>query len=170
VETQHLQQYHDPFVAVVIDPIRTMSNGRVEIGAFRTYPTDHKAQAWSSSGGDQIIPQDKAADFGAHAERYYGLDVSYYKSTMDTLLLSDIWNKYWVTTLSANPLLENREYGTQQIKDLAVKINETRKTSENKLQTLRASRSRTEEEAQLEKLAQAATKVEHHQKTGPRPA
>jgi COP9 signalosome complex subunit 5 len=32
------QQYQEPFVAVVIDPNRTMSAGKVEIGAFRTYP------------------------------------------------------------------------------------------------------------------------------------
>lgn len=40
VNTQMLnQQYQEPFVAVVIDPNRTMSAGKVEIGAFRTYPT-----------------------------------------------------------------------------------------------------------------------------------
>lgn len=43
VSTQMLnQQYQEPFVAVVIDPNRTMSAGKVEIGAFRTYPTVRK--------------------------------------------------------------------------------------------------------------------------------
>lgn len=32
------QMFQDPFLAVVIDPNRTISAGRVEIGAFRTYP------------------------------------------------------------------------------------------------------------------------------------
>jgi len=31
-----------PMVAIVVDPIRTMSTGRVDIGAFRTYPEDFK--------------------------------------------------------------------------------------------------------------------------------
>ena len=39
VGTQHTQQVHmDPFLAIVIDPHRTIAAGKVEIGAFRTYP------------------------------------------------------------------------------------------------------------------------------------
>jgi len=32
------QMYLDPFLAIVIDPNRTISAGKVEIGAFRAYP------------------------------------------------------------------------------------------------------------------------------------
>lgn len=32
------QQYQEPWVAIVVDPIRTMSAGKVNLGAFRTYP------------------------------------------------------------------------------------------------------------------------------------
>ena len=32
------QQYSDPFLAIVVDPHRTIAAGKVEIGAFRTYP------------------------------------------------------------------------------------------------------------------------------------
>lgn len=32
------QGFNDPFLAVVIDPNRTISAGKVDIGAFRTYP------------------------------------------------------------------------------------------------------------------------------------
>jgi len=32
------QQYQEPFLAIVIDPTRTISAGKVNIGAFRTYP------------------------------------------------------------------------------------------------------------------------------------
>ena len=32
------QQYLDPFLAIVVDPHRTIAAGKVEIGAFRTYP------------------------------------------------------------------------------------------------------------------------------------
>ena len=30
--------FQDPFVAIVIDPVRTISAGKVNLGAFRTYP------------------------------------------------------------------------------------------------------------------------------------
>jgi len=29
------QQFQEPFLAVVVDPVRTMASGKVEIGAFR---------------------------------------------------------------------------------------------------------------------------------------
>ena len=32
------QQYVDPFLAIVVDPHRTIAAGKVEIGAFRTFP------------------------------------------------------------------------------------------------------------------------------------
>lgn len=38
VTTQLNNQIFDPFLAVVIDPNRTVSAGKVEIGAFRAYP------------------------------------------------------------------------------------------------------------------------------------
>ena len=48
VNTQMQQQmYSDPFAAVVIDPDRTISAGKVEIGAFRTYPEDYKPESTS---------------------------------------------------------------------------------------------------------------------------
>ena len=39
VGTQAIQQqYQEPFLAIVVDPHRTIAAGKVEIGAFRTYP------------------------------------------------------------------------------------------------------------------------------------
>ena len=43
VATQMLnQQFQEPWLAVVIDPTRTVSAGKVEIGAFRSYPEGYK--------------------------------------------------------------------------------------------------------------------------------
>ncbi|KAK2066854.1 hypothetical protein P8C59_000635 [Phyllachora maydis] len=136
VSTQHLQQqFNDPFVAVVIDPDRTVSANKVEIGAFRTYPETYKPAAEpagsSSAGGArtavdrdgyQSVPLNKADDFGAHSSRYYSLEVEHFKSTLDSRLLELLWNKYWVQTLAQNPLLTNREYGAKQMLDLANRV------------------------------------------------
>jgi len=123
VGTQHTQQtFSDPFLAVVIDPDRTISAGKVEIGAFRTYPEDYKPDDATTSDGYQTIPLAKAEDFGAHASRYYSLEVSHFKSSLDSHLLELLWNKYWVQTLSQNPLLTNREYSSKQMLDLSEKI------------------------------------------------
>ncbi|SAM04713.1 hypothetical protein [Absidia glauca] len=125
VGTQSLnQQYQEPFVAVVIDPSRTMSAGKVEIGAFRTYPKGYKP-ADGEPSEYQTIPLDKIEDFGVHAKEYYPLEISHFKSSLDSQLLEVLWNKYWVHTLSQSPLLTNREYAVKQMADLAQKLEQT---------------------------------------------
>ncbi|EDV23539.1 uncharacterized protein TRIADDRAFT_27810 [Trichoplax adhaerens] len=124
VSTQMLNQtYQDPFVAIVIDPIRTMSSGKVSLGAFRTYSKDYVPKDEGRSEY-QTIPLNKIEDFGVHCKRYYSLDVTYFKSSLDGKLLELLWNKYWVSTLSSSSLLNNAEYTTQQIVDLSEKLDQ----------------------------------------------
>ena len=133
VSTQAMQQtFNDPFVAIVVDPDRTISAGKVEIGAFRTYPENYKALDGSSAAatadGFQSVPLNKADDFGAHSSRYYSLEIEHFKSSLDAHLLDLLWNKYWVQTLSQSPLLTNRDYENKQILDLGQKIKEATAT------------------------------------------
>lgn len=121
------QKYEDPFVAIVVDPDRTISAGKVEIGAFRCYPDGYVPPDAQGDGvGNASVPMAKAADFGAHASKYYPLEVEHFKSGLDASLLQALWNKYWVQTLSASPLLTNREYGTKQIAEVAGKLDQVR--------------------------------------------
>ncbi|CAK9136839.1 unnamed protein product [Ilex paraguariensis] len=115
------QQFQEPFLAVVIDPTRTVSAGKVEIGAFRTYPEDYKPPDEPVSEY-QTIPLNKIEDFGVHCKQYYALDITYFKSSLDCRLLDLLWNKYWVNTLSSSPLLGNGDYVAGQISDLAEKL------------------------------------------------
>ncbi|KAI9568652.1 JAB1/Mov34/MPN/PAD-1 ubiquitin protease-domain-containing protein [Boletus coccyginus] len=122
VDTQmNNQQFQDPFVAVVIDPNRTISAGKVDIGAFRTYPKDYTPPT-SSASEYQSIPLAKIEDFGAHANQYYQLEVEIFKSSLDEELLGLLWNKYWVNTLSGSNLISNRAYAVSQIADLHQKL------------------------------------------------
>lgn len=69
VNTQLNQQtYMEPFVAVVIDPDRTISAGKVDIGAFRTYPEGQRAPE-THDEEYQTIPLSKIEDFGAHSSQ-----------------------------------------------------------------------------------------------------
>ena len=134
VQTQALQQLLEPSVAVVIDPERTMSGGRVDVGAFRTYPEANalntgggkSGKSTGGGGGGQsggtIVPEDKAGDFGAHADKYYALEVSYFKPTLDTRLLAGLRSRYWVQTLTGNQLAANNEFANRQMADLAAKL------------------------------------------------
>ena len=62
------QQFQEPFLAVVIDPTRTVSAGKVEIGAFRTYPEGYKPPDEPVSEY-QTIPLNKIEDFGVHCKQ-----------------------------------------------------------------------------------------------------
>ncbi|KAH9426392.1 LOW QUALITY PROTEIN: COP9 signalosome subunit 5 [Dermatophagoides pteronyssinus] len=125
VSTQMLnQQFQEPFVAIVIDPIRTMSAGKVCLGAFRTYPKGYKPP---DEGPEeyQSIPLNKIEDFGVHCKHYYSLEVSYFKSSLDNRILDSLWNKYWVNTLSSSSLITSHDYHIRQIQDLAEKLENT---------------------------------------------
>ncbi|KAI0360499.1 Mov34-domain-containing protein [Trametes cingulata] len=115
------QKFQDPFVAVVIDPNRTISAGKVDIGAFRTYPEGYTPPDAGSSEY-QSIPLNKIEDFGVHANQYYPLEVQIFKSTLDAELLGLLWNKYWVNTLSQSALISNRAYAASQLADLHQKL------------------------------------------------
>ncbi|KAF8635771.1 hypothetical protein AX17_003859 [Amanita inopinata Kibby_2008] len=122
VNTQmNSQKYQDPFVAVVIDPNRTISAGKVDIGAFRTYPENYTPPN-SGNSEYQSIPLNKIEDFGVHANQYYQLSVEIFKSSLDNDLLAMLWNKYWVNTLSQSPLISNRAYAVSQLTDLHQKL------------------------------------------------
>lgn len=125
VTTQTTQQaFLDPFLAVVVDPNRTISAGKVDIGAFRTYPEGYKSKD-SQDSEYQTIPLSKIEDFGAHSSQYYPLVIEHFKSSLDEKLLGLLWNKYWVSTLAQSPLFTNRDYSSKQMLDLAAKIKKT---------------------------------------------
>ena len=164
VSTQmNMQSFQDPYLAVVIDPDRTISAGKVEIGAFRTFPGSYKPP----KGGEdnyQSIPLAKIEDFGAHASRYYSLEVSHYKSTLDTRLLELLWNKYWVSTLSQSPLFANRDYSNKQMQDLSQKMRnaETGVHAHSR----GGSRGLDYKDTQLEKIIKDSNKIAGEEVTG----
>lgn len=123
-------QGQDPWLAIVIDPVRTMASGKVEIGAFRTYPEGYKPPDEGPSEY-QTIPLSKIEDFGVHANQYYSLDITYFKSIVDSHLLDLLWNKYWVNTLSSSPLIANRDFISGQISDIAEKIEQAENQVKN---------------------------------------
>ncbi|TKY74640.1 COP9 signalosome complex subunit 5b [Spatholobus suberectus] len=161
VSTQMLnQQFQEPFLAVVIDPTRTVSAGKVEIGAFRTYPEGYKPPDEPISEY-QTIPLNKIEDFGVHCKQYYALDITYFKSSLDSHLLDLLWNKYWVNTLSSSPLLGNGDYVAGQISDLAEKLEQ----AENQLAHSRfgpliaPAPRKKEEESPLAKITRDSAKI-----------
>ncbi|KAJ8904763.1 hypothetical protein NDN08_001279 [Rhodosorus marinus] len=119
-QRQH-QDYSDPWVAIVVDPIRTMSSGKVDIGAFRTYKKDYQPRQEMLSS-HQVIPLEKIAEYGHHHSKYYKLEIKCFKSKLDASLLEAVWNRFWASTLSTSPLLEDRAQLARQITDLSKRM------------------------------------------------
>ncbi|CAJ0558062.1 unnamed protein product, partial [Mesorhabditis spiculigera] len=112
----------EPWVAVVIDPLRTMSAGKVDIGAFRTYPKGYKPPEERGGANEyQSVPLHKIEDFGVHCKQYYSLDVTFFKSALDDKVLKSMFNTYWINSLRASPIFANSDYINAQLSDLAGK-------------------------------------------------
>ncbi|KAI8443992.1 JAB1/Mov34/MPN/PAD-1 ubiquitin protease-domain-containing protein [Phakopsora pachyrhizi] len=125
------QTYTDPFVAIVIDPNRTVSAGRVDIGAFRTFPEGYVPDQKDREDEEyQSIPLNKIEDFGAHSNSYYSLEIEHFKSSSDSKILDLLWKKYWMMTLSQSSLLSNRAYTTSQIQDMTAKLSRSESSAQ----------------------------------------
>ena len=137
VNTQMLyQKVQEPFLAIVIDPKRTMSAGKVEIGCFRTYSEPHIQKLEAEMQGEKqkgtfSVPMDKIEEMGTHYHKYYQLECSFFKSKLDDQMLARLWNEYWLATLSASPLLSNQKQITNQIIDLNSKVAQASSESGN---------------------------------------
>ncbi|CAI7849313.1 unnamed protein product, partial [Closterium sp. NIES-54] len=112
-----LRKVSQQLVPLVGETLARGVGSYVEIGAFRTYPKGYKPPDEPPSEY-QTIPLNKIEDFGVHCKQYYSLDITYFKSSLDSHLLDLLWNKYWVNTLSSSQLLANRDYVAGQISDL----------------------------------------------------
>lgn len=126
VGTQSInQQYQDPFLAVVIDPHETIATEKVSIGGFRTYPEG----TWAGGVGRRAkeagnIPLEKVEDYGVHADRYYEVKSSFFKTEADEFALEVIRADRWADILSqsAEERAKKEEIIRQEIVQLASKV------------------------------------------------
>lgn len=158
------QQYQEPFLAVVIDPHRTMAAGKVELGAFRTYPAGYSPPEDAGESKYQTIPLEKIEDFGVHANQYYPLKVSYFKSALDAALVDAVWGRYWASSLSSSPLISTRRLVIDQMTDVGKKLGAALETVHG-LGTAKGlvgrfpSQKRSQDENKIALVAQDATGV-----------
>eukprot|EP00918_Siedleckia_nematoides_P095558 GHVU01209770.1.p1 GENE.GHVU01209770.1~~GHVU01209770.1.p1 ORF type:complete len:338 (-),score=76.19 GHVU01209770.1:317-1330(-) len=126
VQTQRLHQSLYPFVAIVLDPIRTMATGKVEIGAFRVYSSPDKAPQRDKTDFD-LVPEDKVEDFGYYWNHYYPLKIETFKSSVDTRVFDSVWAEHWVATLASTPLVSHRDHLVNTIRDVVKKSDKRRR-------------------------------------------
>jgi COP9 signalosome complex subunit 5 len=153
------QSFQDPYLSIVVDPKRTMSSGKVEIKAFRTWPENYTVP-------DQYkmkVPKGKGEfEFGVHAHRYYELKVSVFKSSLDTLLLQQLWSKYWVKTIALSRNLNNRDFDAAQLSELEERMRE----AETDLEKHKNSSGKRKEEPEIAQVAKECSKSAGEQLNG----
>ncbi|ETV78842.1 hypothetical protein, variant 1 [Aphanomyces astaci] len=116
----------NPWLAIVIDPLRSLAKKRPEMGAFRAYPPEFAAPVNETPDG-QIVTDDTARveRWGSCWNRYYALEIEYFMSTLGANVLGVLSEKFlWMRTLSSTPTLEreNRERFSERIGGLATKL------------------------------------------------
>lgn len=164
IRTQRIQQqFQDPYLAIVIDPISTISTGKPRLGAFRTYPENYKPKEpvnWSTA--QTIYGID---DPGYYRDDFYPLEVSYFKSSLDTSLFEMLWNKYWVKGLATSKNLLTREYTSAKITDVAVNLEKVSKDI-GSISGGYMMQKKKKEETQLSPICKEAAKISIDQANG----
>ena len=97
-----LQTINKTWIAMVVDPYRTKSNRKIDLGCYMLYPEDGKTR--SKTQEFDSIPLNRADEFGIHQSRYYRMQHNYFQSKYESKIVKLIYKNYWVDTLSSNAL------------------------------------------------------------------
>jgi len=113
VQTQNGWQYSEdshghPFVAIVIDPLRSLAKGRPIFGAFRSYPRGYNPPANQCPDGVVVADKNARQERWGHAwSAYYKMSVDFYQSRVAAASLAILSKKFlWTRVLSTAPLLD----------------------------------------------------------------
>jgi hypothetical protein len=92
----------NPFVAMVLDPLRATHQGIPEIKAFRAFPPEYQSPVHFECPDGRIEPSEKLRleHWGSCWNRYYELTVDYYMSSTSRFVLEALTSKYlWISNL-----------------------------------------------------------------------
>jgi COP9 signalosome complex subunit 5 len=130
VNTQTLNQAQlDPWFAMVIDPVRTISTGKIEMRAFRTYPEHYQPDSNDLGFDCSTVPEEKIKELGVHMRRYYELPVTIFRSSNDATQLELLASRYGMKALSTTPSVTNRVFSDQELANAAQKLEAAAATS-----------------------------------------
>lgn len=110
----------NPFVAIVVDPLRSIHQQKPELKAFRAYPPEYNSPIANEcpDGSIQMVEQLRLEQWGSCWNRYYELQVEYYMSSTSRAILEQLTQDYlWMRTLCSNKEQGNvgNKHLTQQL-------------------------------------------------------
>lgn len=116
----------DPYVGIVVDPLRSLAKGRPELAAFHCYPPDYTPP--KGKGPDGIVyPDDSALQerWGPAAKSYYMLETEIFMSSLSKMLVDILSRDFmWTRVLGTTPGhdRESREALTDRLASTAAKL------------------------------------------------
>jgi COP9 signalosome complex subunit 5 len=119
VRNQRIFQHGAATCALVIDPINTISSGKVQLGGYRTYKENPERER-------QPIPLDVELKYGHSAHKYYELELLFYQSAMDRAVLADVISRSYHQAISCSPLALNAGYVGEKVGEVAAKLKRIR--------------------------------------------
>mmetsp|Transcript_127253 Transcript_127253/g.189684 ORF Transcript_127253/g.189684 Transcript_127253/m.189684 type:complete len:375 (-) Transcript_127253:8-1132(-) len=108
----------NPFVAIVLDPLRSVHVGTPELKAFRAFPPEYTSPVTNQcpDGSVQHSEQLRLEHWGSCWNRYYELKVDYYMSSTSRYVLEQLTQTYlWMTNFKR----KDEEESVQQTKQVA---------------------------------------------------
>lgn len=99
----------NPFLAIVVDPLRSLHKNRPELKAFRCYPPEYASPVHNECPDGSIVAdeQSRIAMWGAAWNRYYELEVEFFMSNSAQKVMNTLTQSFlWMRTLGSTPMLE----------------------------------------------------------------
>lgn len=98
----------NPWLAIVIDPLRGIVKGRPEMKAFRVFPPDYNPPMNETPDGTFVVDDRvRIEKWGACWNRYYELEISFFMSSLSQRTLGTLKNSFlWQSSFTSTPMLE----------------------------------------------------------------
>lgn len=109
----------NPFVSIVIDPLRSVSKGRPELSAFRVYPPEYNPPQNETPDGTFVNDEKTRLEkWGSSWNRYYKLEVSFFMSSLAQNTLNILKNNFlWQNVFLSNEN-DNEKRTTDRIQNI----------------------------------------------------
>eukprot|EP00574_Skeletonema_japonicum_P003582 CAMPEP_0201714266 /NCGR_PEP_ID=MMETSP0593-20130828/823_1 /ASSEMBLY_ACC=CAM_ASM_000672 /TAXON_ID=267983 /ORGANISM="Skeletonema japonicum, Strain CCMP2506" /LENGTH=428 /DNA_ID=CAMNT_0048203531 /DNA_START=15 /DNA_END=1301 /DNA_ORIENTATION=+ len=117
----------NPFLAIVVDPLRSLAKGHPELKAFRAYPPEYTNPIPNQCPDGSIINEEqlRLEKWGSCSSAYYELQVEYFMSTGARNVLSLLNRNFlWMRALGSTTMCEAEARGRypERVEKVAQKI------------------------------------------------
>jgi len=165
VATQRFQQtYSDPYLAIVIDPLATVSVGKPKLGAFRVFPDGYTSKSPVNWTAAQTIHG--VDNPGAYKDQFYPLEVSIFKSSLDATLFDTLYQQFWGKALSTSKNLVTRDFVTAKMTVAANSIEKIGRDIGQSSMHFMGKRKKKDEDSEFDEVCKEVSKVSIDQVNG----